>query len=71
MNPLIPNDLESFLEALLSYRRHASVSFEEYARVGAALLYDKYVILRDASLDIWPASSGRPREPRSKERSDS
>jgi hypothetical protein len=59
MSKLIPQDIESFLVDLSTFNADIPGAFEEYARTAAALLYDKYCILQDASIQIMPRSSDR------------
>ena len=59
MTKLIPDDIESFLVELGTFDAGIPGAFEEYARTAAALLYDKYCILQDASIQIMPRSSDR------------
>ena len=56
MNRLIPEDIESFLFELGTFKTDVPGAYEEYARAAASLLFDKYVILREPSLQILPAT---------------
>lgn len=57
MSKLIPQDIEDYLYQVGAFHEGVPCAFEEYARVVASLLYDKYCILQDASLQILPSSN--------------
>jgi hypothetical protein len=59
MSKLIPQDIEEFLYDLGTLRDGVPGAYEEYAKTVAALLWEKYVILEDASIQILPRHSDR------------
>jgi len=59
MSKLIPQDIEDFLYDLGTRSDGVPGAFEEYARSVAGLMYDKYCILQDASIQIMPRHSDR------------
>ena len=59
MSKLIPQDIEDFLYDLGTRPDDTPGGFEEYARTAAALLWEKYCILEDPSIQIMPRSSDR------------
>ena len=61
MTKLIPQDIQTFLVELGTFRADIPSAFEEYARTVAALLWEKYVIFEDASIQILPGVSSRLR----------
>jgi hypothetical protein len=54
MSKLIPLDIEDFLYDLGTRRDGIPGTFEEYAKTAAALLWEKYCILEDPSIQIMP-----------------
>ena len=54
MSKLIPQDIEDFLYDLGTRRDRVPDAFEEYAKAAAALLWEKYCILEDPSIQIMP-----------------
>jgi hypothetical protein len=52
MSKLIPDDIESFLYELGTFKEDSPGSFERYGRLAATLLYDKYCLLEDPTLQI-------------------
>jgi hypothetical protein len=60
MNNLLPRDIEGFLEDLTTFQAGVPCAFEAFARAAAGLLYDKYFVIQDASLEVL----GYPAEPR-------
>jgi hypothetical protein len=59
-NALLPSDIEYFLLKLGTMPTVNPAGYMQYARVVASLLYDKYVILGDASLEILPVAKSVP-----------
>jgi hypothetical protein len=59
MSKLIPQDIEEFLYDLGTRRDGVPGAYEEYAKAAAALLWEKYVLLEDASIQILPGTSDR------------
>jgi hypothetical protein len=55
MARLLPTDIEDFLADLGAARYSNPKAFLEFAQPAAALLFEKYVILQDPTLDIMPA----------------
>lgn len=55
MKHLLPSDIEDFLADIGACRDQDPLAFMTYAQTAAALLFDKYVILQDPTLDIMPA----------------
>jgi hypothetical protein len=53
MSTLIPKDIESFLYELGNLQEGAPGAFELYAKTAAALLWEKYVIFEDASIQAF------------------
>jgi hypothetical protein len=53
-NKLIPQDIEDFLYDLGTSRYGIPGAFEEYVKTVAALLWEKYCILEDPSIQIMP-----------------
>ena len=60
MSKLIPQDIEGFLCDLGTRRDGIPGAFEEYAKTAAALLWEKYCILEDPSIQIMPCLTGLP-----------
>lgn len=58
MSKLIPQDIEDFLYVLGTFKESVPDAFESYARTVAALMYDKYCNLEDATIEIMPLQSG-------------
>ena len=54
MSRLIPQDIETFLHELGTLPGGAPGPFEQYAKAAAALLWEKYCILEDPSIQILP-----------------
>jgi hypothetical protein len=52
MSTLIPQDIEFFLYDIGTLQGGAPGAFEEYAKTAAALLWEKYVILEDPSIQV-------------------
>ena len=52
MNKSIPQDVEDFLYTLGMCDQIAPGAFEEYARTAATLLWEKYVMFEDASINV-------------------
>ena len=61
MSKLIPQDVEDFLYDLGTRRDGSPGSFANYAKTAAGLLWDKYCILEDPSIEIMPRHSDRSR----------
>lgn len=68
MSKSIPQDVEDFLYTLGTCDQIAPGAFEEYARTAATLLWEKYVMFDDTSVDVEPntrhrcAASSKPRQ---------
>jgi hypothetical protein len=54
MSKLIPQDIEDFLYDLGTRRDVVPDAFEEYAKTAATLLWEKYCVLEDPSIQIMP-----------------
>jgi hypothetical protein len=54
MSALIPEDVESFLYELGNCQEHSLGAFERFAKTTAALLWEKYVILEDPTIQVPP-----------------
>jgi hypothetical protein len=52
MSKSIPQDVENFLYTLGTCDQIAPGAFEQYARTAATLLWEKYVMFQDASIDV-------------------
>ena len=52
MSRLIPQDIETFLYELGTLKDGTPSAFEQYVKAAAALLWEKYVIFEDASIQI-------------------
>lgn len=52
MSTLIPQDIESFLYEIGTLQGSAPGAFEAYAKNAAALLWEKYVVLKDPSIQV-------------------
>lgn len=57
MSKLIPQDIEDFLCDLATRGDVVPDAFEEYAKTVAALLWEKYCILKDPSIQIMPCNA--------------
>jgi hypothetical protein len=57
MSKLVLDDIESFLYELGTLKENAPGSFERYSRLAAMLLYDKYCLLEDPTIQILPDGS--------------
>jgi hypothetical protein len=55
MSKSIPQDVEDFLYDLGTRRDSVPGAFEEYAKTAAALLWEKYCIFQDHSIQIMPS----------------
>jgi hypothetical protein len=64
MSRLIPQDIETFLYELGTLQVGHTRAFEQYAKTSAALLWEKYVILKDPSIQdlLNPAKQSKPRK---------
>ena len=54
MSRLLPQDVEDFLYELATHRDGDPDAFEEYAKTAAALLWEKYCVFEDPSIQIMP-----------------
>jgi len=57
-NP-IPHDIEYFLTELTTFEADAPGAFEAYARAAATLLYNKYCVWQNSSMDVLPGATKR------------
>ncbi len=57
MSKLIPQDIESFLYKLGTLEEGTPSAIEQCAKIAATLLWEKYVIFEDRSIQVLPASS--------------
>lgn len=57
MDKGIPQDIEYFLTELNSFDIDSPKAFEAYARAAAELLYYKYCVWQDASMDVLPVAT--------------
>lgn len=54
MSTLIPEDISSFLYELGNFQEPSPGTFEMFAKTTAALLWEKYVILEDPTIQVPP-----------------
>jgi hypothetical protein len=59
MSKLLPQDIEDFLYELGTFDERVPGAFQEYVKTVAALLWEKYVILQDRSIEIMPSTANR------------
>ena len=59
MSKLLPPDVEEFLYILGTFDQVVPGAFELYAKTAATLLWERYVMFEDASVDIDPNTRDR------------
>ncbi len=59
MSKSLPEDVEEFLYTLGTFDQVVPGAFEVYAKTAATLLWEKYVMFEEASVDTTPNTRNR------------